>query len=842
MKNPSKKFKLLRVIIILTLISQTSLAAAFSDISNNNKYATAINYLASQGIINGYPDGSFKPDNNVSRVEFLKILLESSSINSNDTQTQTGFSDIDENAWYAKYVRKAKQENWVQGYADNTFKPDQNINKVEALKIIAKVQNWQTKLSLTSAPFMDTSVSAWYSIYIDYAKSHNFLEEAGNFFIPDAYFTRAQVSEILFRIFLTGQKQATVFSKSLLQNLPTEQTKNTNQTGTNLTPPPEKIPTQDFIPESFKNYPDNFFGNVQLNENFPNIFYMNEVYHFKGKILSGSYNHAFVFLAAPNANQDQYTNYSTAVGGMDFDIPVIFRKTGNYKLGLILGNSGQSKVADISVLSPLQNASNLNSDAPTATSVSYQNGSTTFNWNSNTNNLIKLVIFQGTKVKSYMFRQPTNSFNIQYIDFNSFKEGTVNYQIQGAKLASSAPLTLNSGWAASTTGSFTATTNTYRSINSQEITVNSFKDLFNQIQTVSISGVTKANTYKQAAVIKPNGLVENFDLNTNVATIDYLGSKIIPSGGNFNFNYTPNIAGKYIFEINNQNGEAVFNVPVYVNIGIPLIPDYFDLNPDPQLIGSFNLSDARNQLLNLINQDRIKYGFSAVKLDSDLNNLSQLHSEDMVKRNFFSHINPDGQTPDDRRKELGITTGVGENLAFSPNIADGHFGLMQSAIHRKNILDSKWTRIGIGIAKAANGYIYITEEFSTSPLNGVNLGTIQNNILNQINLKRIQLSLVNLTTDNSLSSVANQWTVKMVTENFFDFLSPNGASLSALIASDIPNKVVQAVILEASDQDNLIDEVLTGEDVTKNIWTKIGMSLGMDNMGTLKLTILYTKI
>jgi hypothetical protein len=195
-------------------------ALSFSDVSTTNRNATAIDFLAKNNIISGYSDGTFQPEKSVSRVEFLKLALLSSQVKL-DATTPTGFSDIDENAWYAPYLRKAKKEGWVQGYGDNTFKPTQAVNKVEGLKIIAKIQAWTTSQQ-TEAPFKDTPTNEWYTPFVAYGKYHNFLEETGNFFIPSSSLSRAKTSEILFRALITKGTGATTYTPDLINKFPAD--------------------------------------------------------------------------------------------------------------------------------------------------------------------------------------------------------------------------------------------------------------------------------------------------------------------------------------------------------------------------------------------------------------------------------------------------------------------------------------------------------------------------------------------------------------------------------------------------------------------------------------------
>ncbi len=73
--------------------------------------------------------------------------------------------------------------------------------------------------------------------------------------------------------------------------------------------------------------------------------------------------------------------------------------------------------------------------------------------------------------------------------------------------------------------------------------------------------------------------------------------------------------------------------------------------------------------------------------DSELDRLAQMHSDDMVSRGFFSHVNPSRESPQDRANRLGITQGVGENIAKNLNVTDGHYRLCRSNAHLVNIVN-----------------------------------------------------------------------------------------------------------------------------------------------------------
>jgi len=804
----------------------------FSDVAGTNRNAVAINFLANNNIINGYPDGTFRPDQSVSRVEFLKIALLASNVTL-DAAAPTGFKDVDETAWYSPYLKKAKKEGWVQGYADGTFKPTQSVNKAEGLKMLAEIQNWQIP-NIYEVAYKDTPSTQWFGPFVAYAKWHGFLEETGNYFIPSGSLSRAKTGEILFRTLVTTHERSECTgNQSCASNT-------TLPAGSTPPPSPAPAPTVIFTPAAYQTASKTTFTNITLNEDFPNIFYVNEFYIFKGKINSGTYDTAFAFING--TTEEDFENNSPDIGSGSFTIPVIFRKPGNYQFGIIPGSSGESKYINISVLASLPSpASKGISTVPTNLHAQYLNQKTTFTWNNGTDNLAKIIFTQGNINKTFFIRQNAKQFDEIYNELQDFQPGQVSWTVQSAKTSQTEPLTIDTPWITSSAQSFTATTHTYSEVHPDLISYTSLPETLTAPGTITISGKTLSDIEKDAEIIRPDGKVDTVTLQTSSATSNYYGTEIIPNGGDYRLNYLTPTNGTYFVEINGDNGIAVINTPIYVNNGIPFVPDYFDLeNSKTMETASTNI--LMNNLLNLINRDRVKYGFTTVSADTLLNKLAQNYSDDMMARNFFGHISPDGKTPDDRRLALGITTQVGENLADeTPGVTYAHNGLMRSAVHRMNILNPDWTRVGIGITKKSDGFYVIVEEFSTSPPDAATLAAMKINLLGQINKNRQSAGIAPLTVNSTLASIADNWSSTMASQKFLDFVAPDGSSISANIQKTITNKSVQAYIVESNTQSALSQQLLnSAPGALSDVWTSAGLGLNIDSNGIFKLTLLLS--
>lgn len=180
------------VTLVKARTNQSTTGGTFSDVSKSHPYTGAIDWAKQSGILQGYPDGTFKPENVVNRAEFLKIVLGAKGINVSDAGGSSGFKDVDENGWYAPYVRYAKAQGIIQGYPDGTFKPDQAVNFAEALKMAYNALGIST----------DEIGGQWYDRFLQHAKLNSvlFASDAR----VDAGMSRKDVIWIVWKLMTNG--------------------------------------------------------------------------------------------------------------------------------------------------------------------------------------------------------------------------------------------------------------------------------------------------------------------------------------------------------------------------------------------------------------------------------------------------------------------------------------------------------------------------------------------------------------------------------------------------------------------------------------------------------------
>ena len=106
----------------------------FSDVSADKWYNNAVSTLCNMGVIGGYADGTFRPDAPISRAEFAKIAV--SFTQNNGSAVYNYFTDVKTTDWFAPYVTAAKDAGLIEGYSDGSFKPESKITRAEACAIV----------------------------------------------------------------------------------------------------------------------------------------------------------------------------------------------------------------------------------------------------------------------------------------------------------------------------------------------------------------------------------------------------------------------------------------------------------------------------------------------------------------------------------------------------------------------------------------------------------------------------------------------------------------------------------------------------------------------------------
>lgn len=127
-----------RMFYNLLLEKDVPVTASFTDVPADAWYAEAVNTLASLGIIKGIGDGQFAPNRTITRAEFTVIAMRFANVSADVTNP---FTDIATNDWYYTAVTSAVSYGWINGYSDGSFRPQATITRAEVVTIVNRMLN-----------------------------------------------------------------------------------------------------------------------------------------------------------------------------------------------------------------------------------------------------------------------------------------------------------------------------------------------------------------------------------------------------------------------------------------------------------------------------------------------------------------------------------------------------------------------------------------------------------------------------------------------------------------------------------------------------------------------------
>lgn len=186
--------------------------AGFIDLGNYSWARLAIEELYRQGIINGMGGSRFAPEDPLTRAQFAKMAILALG-EKPQTGTNSRFSDVRSSDWYCGYVEKAAALGMIKGYHDGTFRPDQSLSRQEMLTIVVQARGVKVETGNGSAdllaPFADeTRISDWARAYVCHAEKIGLLEHghmvletgSGLSFDAEKQASRAEAAMTIYRM------------------------------------------------------------------------------------------------------------------------------------------------------------------------------------------------------------------------------------------------------------------------------------------------------------------------------------------------------------------------------------------------------------------------------------------------------------------------------------------------------------------------------------------------------------------------------------------------------------------------------------------------------------------
>ena len=174
----------------------------FSDVPSGAYYAEAVRWAVEKGVTNGTGDGTFQPNGSCTRAQLAAFLWRLAG-EPESTQDPT-FTDVSADAWCAKALRWAAEQGIVTGYADGSFHPDQTVTRIQAVAMLyryAKAQGMDTtRGGMAVREFDDFAAVPAYALEAaGWAVNAGVLRGAGNRLMPNDPCTRAQIVTFLYR-------------------------------------------------------------------------------------------------------------------------------------------------------------------------------------------------------------------------------------------------------------------------------------------------------------------------------------------------------------------------------------------------------------------------------------------------------------------------------------------------------------------------------------------------------------------------------------------------------------------------------------------------------------------
>lgn len=149
--------------------SNGNFSVILKDVNSNDWYYKPIYYLASKGLMNGYQDGTFKPNNYITRAEFIKLATQVAGFE--DSGINVSFSDVNSYDWFYNYVKAGISKNFINGYSDNTFRPKNYISRAEATKIVDQIvgRTLEYEYTYKDVYYSDVPTTHWAYPYVKMA-------------------------------------------------------------------------------------------------------------------------------------------------------------------------------------------------------------------------------------------------------------------------------------------------------------------------------------------------------------------------------------------------------------------------------------------------------------------------------------------------------------------------------------------------------------------------------------------------------------------------------------------------------------------------------------------------
>lgn len=769
--------------------------AKFQDVDVTHPYFHAIDYFQEEGIVEGYDVNGkryFKPLEKVSRAAALKILLVAAD--KPEASGATKFPDVPSTAWFAPYVGRAVQDGVVQGFPDGRFRPEANVTRAQFMKMLANVfgapvvpQNdgeWYEPYMQMGATYriFDNPESnpghnlsrgeiaeytyrmvfvannefqkryiysgrgkaSYYSVGFDgrptasgeifdstkLTAAHRILPFGTQLLVSHgdkSVIVRVNdrgpyhedriidLSEKAFSI-LTPVSRGVVeidfevigHEKDIQPIVPTEiqqeifENKETVIVPAEVQQEVESDPTAPNVTiagtmfdGTVKSLQKDFFPNIEMRESFATVIPTGLVQQFEGRVNNNGHKKVTIFLKDLENTNNPDIFFVGDVSGRNFSFPVRFDTAGKYHMGVLLDNEKKSRVEEITVREPDRKV-RFDANAPKQNwvinrTLEAEDKTTTWTWQGDRNKVTKIDFVQSGTQKTLFIENGIDELILPHDFFAQFESGKVLQVKLWSATAQGGTLQQRSdNWVLESNKEWTIMPVFPDIVVPGVVQLDGFQQFVNAEKTLKIQGTVQGVRLSDHAYLtKPNGEVQKLPLGT--------------SGDKFGVVLDIKDIGAHVFELVTDQGEIIYNRGLYM---APV-----QLLPVAEWSSEKSYSATAQGVLDWTNNLRTKSRKQALVPHDTLGRFAQNYANRMANEGFISHTNPEGQDFSERIQTTKLAGGFGENLGFGSNFAITLDGLENSGSHRGNILNPDWTHMGVGVTRNNKGDYYVVQVF-----------------------------------------------------------------------------------------------------------------------------------
>ncbi|MFC5589121.1 S-layer homology domain-containing protein [Sporosarcina soli] len=192
-------------VLVAAVPTYTEAAKSFTDVKPVDHFNEAVSNLVERGIIKGYDDGTFRPNENISRAHAAKVMALALELDTENV-IDPGFKDIPKSHPYYGHIAALVNAGIINGYEDNTFRPTGKLTRAHAAQML--VIGYDLEEELSNLPFKDINDKQWSTSYIQtlYAKEIT-TGTTETTFSPNTFVTRGQVASFINRSEKVAQKK-----------------------------------------------------------------------------------------------------------------------------------------------------------------------------------------------------------------------------------------------------------------------------------------------------------------------------------------------------------------------------------------------------------------------------------------------------------------------------------------------------------------------------------------------------------------------------------------------------------------------------------------------------------